>query len=1748
MSTSDHLGKLEGEGSSSSSSREKQLNNKLKSMKGRLTRFETYLASIQELKLEDVNSVQIKELSFRLSKVQAMFSEFDELEDKLESFHSDVDELAEMEDRFFLGISQAQEIIESCSKSQPHVKDSSNHSYRSACNSCDQSAIKLPTIKLPTFDGNYLKWLEFRDTFESLINQNESISDINKFHYLRSSLEGSATVVIKSIEFTSNNYSIAWKLLCERYDNKKILINNHLKALFNMDPLVRESHKAIRYLIDHFLKNLRALENLGQPIEKWDVLINFIISSKLDSVTSRKWEEFKSTLTDLPSLSDLTKFLRNRADILETMSINRNDVPKPEPKAVRDRDQKKPEHNAQKTSFQSKPSRSFVTSTSSKTKHTLTCPMCKLQHRIVECNAFKDLPLEVRTREVLKLNLCSNCLRRGHVVEDCRMLGTCRECGLKHNTLLHSPAVGDTTVESSSIPPSSVSLSAQTTDQVLLCTALVRVIDPNSNTTFLARALLDSGSQSSFITEALKHKMGIISQKTDSLSISGINNSRVSITDSCKLTLQSLNQPFETSLKLYVVPQITGYLPNAPIDIIDLNLPMNLRLADPNFHLPSEVDMLLGAEVFFDVISSRQIRLGRTKPILQESKLGWLVAGPLHSTNHKKHNVVQCNFTKEINDNLTKFWNLEEVPFSELTMSPEDEFCEQHFIENTKRLDNGRFCVKMPFREPPEQALGSSYMMAEKRFFNLEKKLDKYPDHKGKYTKFIKEYEQLGHLSKIDRPQFGYFMPHHSVIRTKSETTKLRVVFDGSAKTSSKKSLNDIQFIGPVVQDDLFNILIRFRQHKFVLTGDIQNFYRQISICPSQRHLQLILWRDNMFDSLDTLELQTVTYGTASAPFLSTRCLKQLALECNDSLISKVIQNDFYIDDMLTGASTERELHHIYVKVTEVLSSACLPIHKFRTNCPQIFNQATETQCLNLDKESSVLGVLWAPDTDTLRFAININHNQQKVTKREILSNTSKIFDPLGLLSPCTIALKILLQKLWLEKLEWDDAVPADIKKTWQKMIGNLDILLTVAIPRCTLCASTVTTELHCFVDASQSAYAACVYLRTTDVYNNITINLLCAKTRVAPLKPITIPRLELCAALLGARLAVKATDALRCNLNHKYYWSDSTITLAWIKTQPKLLKAFVCNRVNEIRELTAHSLSSWRYIPTDTNPADMASRGIEPTMLSNSDLWWRGPSFLLSQEKEWPQAPNTKITHLPEVKNNIKVYNSSEIRNFVDFCRYSNSNRLIRIYAYVFRFINNCKTKNRNGDPLVTSEIDNSRNFLIKQCQLESYSSEINTLLKGNKLKPKCTILQLAPFIDEKSGILRVGGRLNNTTLSFEQKHPALLDGKHHFTKILMRSEHLRLFHAGPQLLLSSFRDQYWPVSGRNLARSVVRKCIICTRFKAKTMEPFMGNLPSNRVSQSYPFQTCGVDFAGPFMISSKTGRGNKVTKCYLCLFVCFSTKAVHLETVSDLSTQAFIASLKRFIARRGKPDNIRCDNGKNFVGANNELGRVLRSSLRNLKDYSANDGIKFTFNPPYSPSLGGLWEAGIKSAKHHLKRIAGNATLTFEELSTLFTQIEAILNSRPLTPLTSDPSDLSSLTPGHFLIGRPLTSLPSPPAPDVTTRIRCRYRMIEGLRLQFWARWRNEYLSELQQRYKGRTHNKNIQVGDLVVFKEDGLPPLKWRIGKAERLYPGSDNVCRVADFLTFRGIERRAINKVCLLPIEDNVRPEVEATEIS
>ncbi|XP_041980961.1 uncharacterized protein LOC121734417 [Aricia agestis] len=487
------------------------------SIRSRLTTFSNFLLPLQTGKLSDITLPQIQQLRLRLTKIENLFSEFENCQSRIEVICTDLDvqltEREATETKFYENISNAESLISS------HPSNKENRRESVSSNSRNEFNIKLPVIKLPTFDGNYFSWLEYRDTFMSVIHNNESLPDINKFHYLRSSLEKGAALVIKSIEFTSQNYEVAWDLLCQRYDNKKILINNHLKALFKIDPITKESHKSLRYIIDTVTKNLRALETLGQPIDNWDALIIYMVSTKLDPVSSSKWEEYRNNLSDLPLLSEFIEFLRNRADILETIVANRN------------------EKYENKNAYQSNKheQKSFFTS---KLKHfnSTSCPLCKQAHRIVDCSIFQSYSPERKNIEVTKLKLCSNCLRRGHKAQDCR-LGSCRLCNEKHNTMLHKnlDEISDNATNNNDISPQSspVSMSVYSTGQVLLGTALVEVTNPVNKNTYLARALLDAGSQSSFMTKNLKQKIGLINRNPDSLIISGINNVPVPISDSC---------------------------------------------------------------------------------------------------------------------------------------------------------------------------------------------------------------------------------------------------------------------------------------------------------------------------------------------------------------------------------------------------------------------------------------------------------------------------------------------------------------------------------------------------------------------------------------------------------------------------------------------------------------------------------------------------------------------------------------------------------------------------------------------------------------------------------------------------------------------------------------------------------------------------------------------------------------------------------------------------------------------------------------------------------------------------------------------------------------------------------------------------------------------------------------------------------------------------------------------------------------
>ncbi len=477
---------------------------------------------------------------------------------------------------------------------------------------------------------------------------------------------------------------------------------------------------------------------------------------------------------------------------------------------------------------------------------------------------------------------------------------------------------------------------------------------------------------------------------------------------------------------------------------------------------------------------------------------------------------------------------------------------------------------------------------------------------------------------------------------------------------------------------------------------------------------------------------------------------------------------------------------------------------------------------------------------------------------------------------------------------------------------------------------------------------------------------------------------------------------------------------------------------------------------------------------------------------------------------------------------------------AYIHRFIYNIRHEEKRKGPLDSPELEETVLRCCKVIQLECFTEEVKCLRTNRKVFKQSRLISLNPFLDN-SQIIRVGGRLSNSNLTFDRKHPIILPSNHRFVELLIDYYHQKFLHAGSQFILNQIREKFWIINGRNCVKKVLKKCITCFRVKPLSINQIMGSLPTPRVVPSRPFSHCGVDYAGPYFIKDGKTRNRVLMKAYVCIFICFSSRAVHAELVTDLSSEAFLNAFKRFVSRRGLSGHIFSDNGTNFVGADHELQRlclVVQDTVNNkYQNYFAEHKIKWHFIPARSPHHGGIWESAVRSFKFHLKRVLGDHHLNFEQFYTLLTQIEAILNSRPIIPLTNDPSDLEVLTPSHFLIGESLVSVPQSNDVDIcTNRLRC-YKQLQQLLQRFWLLWSQDYLSSLQQRSKWRFKQENIKLDTMVLLKEDNEPPMHWPLGRVVALHPGPDKQVRVVSVRTKNGVVKRAITKICPLPIDND-----------
>lgn len=821
-------------------------------------------------------------------------------------------------------------------------------------------------------------------------------------------------------------------------------------------------------------------------------------------------------------------------------------------------------------------------------------------------------------------------------VSSCRSLKRCTNCGRKHHTTIHRQTSGNsaklpestkttTTQEHATrTSPAQVLYSATNLTHlpsyVLLATAQVIVISPTGDT-LQVRALIDQGSEVTLITERIVQTLKL-PRTPSSIPLVGVGHSSNKTRGCTSYQVKSIyNDTEQTEVSAHILPKLTNSIPSIRMDLHHYKHLHGLTLADPHYFKPLAVDMILGADIYHLIIREGLTRGPPNSPIAQLTAFGWIISGPISVD--QPHSLLQSyhiSMDQQLYNMLHRFWELEEVSvYKDAFLTPEEQDCEKHFQDTYSRDHQGRYVVCLPFKKSVE-SLGESKQKASKMLTSLLNKFKSDTNYAQAYSQFMLEYKQLNHMRLVSHiepePKSNFYLPHHGVWKESSLTTKLRVVFNGSSRTTSRLSLNDILHTGPKLQLELLDVLLWFRQFRYVFSADIEKMYRQIKVHPQDWKYQRVLWT-TLEEHVDTYELTTVTYGLVCAPYLALRTLSQLVEDERHHypLAIPCLTKGRYVDDIFGGAETAEAMKEQANQLNQICTAGGFKLQKWTTNVDNNLDslptnlQNTESS-KSIDRDFSVrtLGLNWHPHSDNFHFTYE-SPSMEVITKRTVLSLIAKLFDPLGLLSPITIQAKMFIQQLWTHKTDWDDPLPTHLANQWIDFTKDLTDINFIKIPRWIGNQPGNHIEIHGFCDASQQAFAAAVYLKNMNEDGTINTVLILSKTKVAPLKRLTIPRLELSGAVLLTKLTAHVINVLDFKEMPVFLWTDSSITLTWINGHASRWKDFVQNRVVYIQETIPYA--QWKFVPGKQNPTDIATRGVSSAHLSTFTPWWKGPAWL---------------------------------------------------------------------------------------------------------------------------------------------------------------------------------------------------------------------------------------------------------------------------------------------------------------------------------------------------------------------------------------------------------------------------------------------------------------------------------------------------------------------------------------------------------
>ncbi|XP_043203579.1 uncharacterized protein LOC122371370 [Amphibalanus amphitrite] len=981
---------------------------------------------------------------------------------------------------------------------------------------------------------------------------------------------------------------------------------------------------------------------------------------------------------------------------------------------------------------------------------TLKCAFCEQQHATEACQDVLKLSVEERRKRLLASGCCFLCLRPKHIASTCESKKTCTACQRKHHDLL----CFDNESEASKRPAQVLAARSQVQNKTGVALQTARVMAVGAAGLKCARMLVDSGSNQSFITKRLATKLqckNVGEQDTQIVTFGGTEKRHKSM-KKVSVTLRKMGSMSSgLTLSLVQIDTICGPVNTSlTVNQEELDHLQDLDLADPpeEWEDGQEVDILLGMDFYQDVMTGR-VRHSMSGPIAMESIFGWILGGRVNSTEEESKQTLFVRTTNASED-LERIWDLDSIgikspPFASAREEKQtlENAAVSHFENTCTRLDDGRYEVRWPKKENFD-SLPEDDKLARVRLERCEKALESR-GRRQEYEQALMQYIENDYAERAPSTPDGplHVMSHHAVYKN----GKIRIVFDASA--GHPISLNDCVLAGPNLIADLAGILLRFRLHRVAVSADIEKAFLQISLHPEDRDVTRFLWKETPGAEPTVFRMKRVVFGVSAAPYLLQATIRRHLSQYTDSCAASALRlsTDLYCDDLLTSLKTEEEAEKFIQETRQIFSEAKMNMRKWASNRKLAAVEDDRSNSIPLPdgetEEKRVLGVVWAPTDDSLRFdpsSLVSLSDSLRPTKRNVLRISARIFDPLGLLTPFTVRTKMLLKQLWIGGNRWDDPMQADARRLWEAWKEDLKELEKIRIPRSYGSANTESFEIHTFCDASQDAYAAAVYLRSTDKYPRKS-RLLISKSRLAPTKPMCLARLELMAAVIGARLTEYVLQALSIQPDSVHLWTDSAVALAWIRSNPQRWGAFVSNRVVELQQKFAPEC--WRHCPGQSNPADLPSRGVSVKKMQE-DLWQRGPAWLELPEEGWPRQD--RICEPPEclkeekksktapvlVTHQTHPDGSCRLKNVIDVSRFSTLDKLHRVTAWVLRWKAIRPGQTREHGDLTVEELRRAENIWLKELQMESYAAELARLQKGEEISKQSNVYNLNPFMDQ--------------------------------------------------------------------------------------------------------------------------------------------------------------------------------------------------------------------------------------------------------------------------------------------------------------------------------------------------------------------------------------------------------------------------------